>query len=398
MYFRRNLIKFIIISSFSFLYFSCSSSISSEKQKKTKAKPIDSTHIKKVEEKTKALKLYVDELNRVIGFNGGILVAYKGEIIYNEVLGYANKKKKELLKKNYRFQLASVSKQFTAAAVMLLHQDSLLNLHDKVTKFFPKFPYPKITVRMLLTHRSGLSNYMYFAETLTNRKNTIYNSDVMNLMIKHKPRPYLNPDIKYDYCNTNYAILASIVEKVSGEKYHTFVEKRIFKPAGMKDSFHFIKDKNEPEERIATGYHYRWTEAYHTYQEGVLGDKGVYSTLGDMFKWDRALYTEKILTKQSLKQMFTGGNPEKEDSDYGFGWRLPKRKAYTNLVYHSGWYRGFNTVFARDTTEQHTIIILSNVRTKVFMDVYREIYEMLKGNALEMLNIPDQTAEKKTKA
>lgn len=373
--------KFIFSVFIGIVAISCSSSMSSEKSAELEAKRlIDSAQQAEIDEKKDLVDTYFTNLIKETDFNGGALVAYKGNVIYEKVQGYANKKKKSMLTLDSRFQLASVSKQFTSAAIMLLYEDSLLGLDDNITKFIPNFPYKGITVRRLLTHRSGLSNYMYFSETLTNRKSIIYNDDVVNLMIKHKPNIYLKPNYKYDYCNTNYALLASIVEIVSGISFQEFVETRIFDVLEMNDSFLFRKGKENPSTKIATGYHYRWTEAYHTYQEGVLGDKGIYSTLSDLFKWDRALYSEKLLKKETIKLMFEAGNPDLETTNYGFGWRIPmKGNSFEGVVFHSGWYRGFNTVIARDLNTENTIILFSNVRTKIIMHTYREIYEILKN-------------------
>lgn len=370
-------ILFIVIGIVSI---SCNLSVSSEKTEALENENlIDSVLKSEINKKTELIESYLSSLVQETSFNGGILVAYKGHTIYEKVHGYANKKKKTMLNLDSRFQLASVSKQFTSAAIMLLYQDSLLALDDNIRKFIPDFPYKGITIRRLLTHRSGLGNYMYFAETLTNRKSAIDNNDVVNLMIKHKPKVYYQPNVQYNYSNTNYALLASVVEIISGIRFSEFVETRIFDVAGMDKSFLFEKGKENPDTEIATGYHYRWTEAYHTYQEGVLGDKGIYSTLGDMLKWDKVLYSEKLLRKENIKLMFEAGNEDLIKTNYGFGWRIPMQGDLKGLVFHSGWYRGFNTIIVRDLNTENTIIILSNVRTKIIGQTYREIYKILKN-------------------
>lgn len=359
---------------------SCTLSALPENEAELKLKHLkDSLEEIKTNQKKELVEHYFTNLIRNTSFNGGALVAYKGTVIYKEVHGLANKKKKTKLTLDTRFQLASVSKQFTSAAIMLLFQDSLLALDDNIKRFIPNFPYKGITIRRLLTHRSGLSNYMYFSETLTNRKEVIYNDDVVKLMIQHKPNIYLPANNKYDYCNTNYALLASVVEIISGLSFNEFIKTRIFNVLEMNDSFLFIKGKTPTTEKTATGYHYQWTEAYHTYQEGVLGDKGIYSTLGDLFKWDRALYSEKLLKKETIKQMFEAGSPDLETTNYGFGWRIPMKGDFKGVVFHSGWYRGFNTIIARDLKTENTIILLSNVRTKIITHTYREIYEILRA-------------------
>jgi len=367
----------VFVSVIGLLLNACCTSVSSEKEIIHKEIVKDTLLDLKISEKKKVIENYLDTFTQNTSFNGGFLVAYKGKVIFENVFGMANKAKNEKLSLKSRFQLASVSKQFTATAIMILYQDSLLKIDDKVSQYIPDFPYKEITIRMLLTHRSGLPNYMYFAETLTNRKDIIYNNDVVNLMVKHKPAKYLDPNIKYNYCNTNYVLLASIVEKISGISFKEFVQKRIFDPAEMTETFIYEKGKDNPTENIALGYHHRWSEALHTYQEGVTGDKGIYATLGDMYKWDRVLYSEKILKKETIALMYEGGNPELKNNDYGFGWRISKRPEYANCVFHSGWYRGFNTIIFRDLKNEHTIIILANVRTKVIWNAYHQIYDFL---------------------
>ncbi len=388
--FFKNKIQLIIYLVFIIGIVSCNLSAKSEKAKKEREKQKnDSLEIADIQLKTKKIEDFFKFFSKETDFNGGALVAYKGKIIYHKVQGLANKKKNEPLKLNSRFQLASVTKPITAIAIMCLYQDSLLNLDDLVSKHILNFPYPKITVRMLLSHRSGLSNYMYFAETLTNRRDIIYNEQVVEMMLKHKPKPYLQPDIQYDYCNTNYVLLAAIIEKISGKKYENFVKERIFDVADMKESFFFQYGKENPTENLATGYHFKWEEALRTYQEGVIGDKGMYSTLEDLYKLDQCLYTEKILKKETLELMIQPANPEMEKSNYGFGWRIPMSENYKGIVLHGGWYRGFNTMFARDLTNKNTVILFSNVRTRIMGDAYREIIKILRNIEPEISTFTD---------
>ncbi|VAX21340.1 hypothetical protein MNBD_IGNAVI01-2738, partial [hydrothermal vent metagenome] len=177
-------------------------------------------------------------------FNGTVLFSVHDTIIYENSFGLANIRKKDSLKTSSAFQLASVTKTFTAYAIMLLKQRGELSYSDSVRKFFPDFPYRNITIHQLLIHRSGLPNYMYFADEYwrDSRNRTIDNNDVIDLMIKYKPQPYYLPGRRYNYNNTNYALLASIIEKVSHKTYAEFMKKEIFKPLGMNDTY--VYDKN----------------------------------------------------------------------------------------------------------------------------------------------------------
>ena len=369
---KEFILVFIIISTICF--HSCTQS------KGTENKESSTTTITEITDSTDQhpeWDAYFNKLVKENEFNGALLIAKKNTILYQNAYGIANKKTKENLSTQHRFQLASVSKQFTAAAIMLLVQDSLIDLQANVKKYIPEFPYENITIELLLTHRSGLPNYMYFTETTTNRKTTIYNEDVIKLMVKHKPKKYLNPDVQYNYNNSNYVVLATVIERISGKSYSEFMNERFFKPLGMKNTYVYVKEKNEPSEKTAIGYHYRWEEAYHTYQEGVTGDKGIYSTLEDMLRWDLSLQNADILKSETIGLMYKPKNSDLKYTNYGYGWRIPMFPPYKETVFHSGWYRGFNAIYGRDLNNGYCIILLSNIRTKNLMSYYKEIlYEL----------------------
>ena len=238
-------------------------------------------------------------------FNGTVLYAKNGTIIYNKAFGFENTVKKTKLNTCSSFQLASVSKPITALAVLKLKEQGKINYEDKITKFFPNFPYPGITIKMLLTHRSGLPNYMYFADQLwINQEIPITNIDVINLMIKHKPAPYFKPDLKYNYSNTGYCILAAIVEKICQLSFEEFAENQIFRPLKMADTFIYRKGKKQLERCKVKGYNANNTEADNSYQNGVVGDKGVYSSVEDLYRLDQALYNNNFLNAKTLEEAF----------------------------------------------------------------------------------------------
>lgn len=329
--------------------------------------------------KYQLLDKYFKNLYTNSRFNGGILISKKGNIIYKNYYGYQNRKNKDTLSFKTEFQLGSVSKQFTAIAILKLFEDHKLSLNDSVQKFFQNFPYHNITVEMLLSHRSGLSNYLYFCEKLTNREKIISNIDVVNLMIKHNPSPYFPPDRTFDYCNTNYAILAAIVEKITQKSFAKYLKDEIFNPLGMHNTYIFHPDSNRTQNQ-ATGYHYNWLEALPVYQDGVSGDKNIYSTLEDLFIWDRALYSEKIIRQKTLAKAFEAKNPDLKNKNYGFGWRILRYENRKNIVYHGGWWRGFTCLFIRDPETESCIIIYSNVRTNVFYNNYLDVLKIINPN------------------
>jgi CubicO group peptidase (beta-lactamase class C family) len=312
-------------------------------------------------------------------FNGTVLFAEKGRVIYENALGFSDFKQKDILDVNSIFQLASVTKPITACAVLMLYEEGKLNLDDEISEFFPAFPYDGVTVRMLLTHRSGLPDYMYFADKLWHsRRIPISNQDVLDLMILYKPYRYYKPDRRYNYSNTNYALLALIIEKVSGMSYAEFMQARIFEPLGMKDSYVVTFDdlKSYKKSPFVPGYYRPGRLAENHYFNGVVGDKGIYSTVNDLFLWDQALYQGRLISLFTLREAFQPAHRDLRDYDnYGFGWRL-NLAGENRIVFHSGWWKGFKTYFIRKIDEQKTIIILTNTANHHFISI-RKLSELL---------------------
>jgi CubicO group peptidase (beta-lactamase class C family) len=310
--------------------------------------------------------LKIDSLFQVLskkrGFNGNVLIAQGGKVIYENAFGYADLKEKTPLNIESTFQLASITKQFTAMAIMMLHDEGKLNFTDTLQRFFPGFPYHDITIRQLLTHRSGLPEYMSFAKRYwKNKKRLMSNDDVMDMLITYHPGLVFVPDQKYKYNNTGYVILACIVEQVSGLQFHTFLEKRIFKPLGMKRTFIYNTKNMLDVEYRTLGYKKNRRRAEEDYLSGVVGDKGIYSTVEDMFKWDQALYTEQLIKQTTLQEAYTPFSYDwRNDNSYGYGWRIETANDSSKIVYHAGLWRGYSSIFARRLHDKTTIIVLCN--------------------------------------
>ena len=313
-------------------------------------------------EKTSLVDSFFTAISDNNDFNGTVLVTDKDKIIYKKAFGYANFKTKEALTENSIFQLASVSKQFTAVSIMMLHEQGLINYQDDVTQFFPEFPYKGITIKLLLSHRSGLPNYMYFCdEFYKNKQIAITNAGMMDLMIKYKPQAYFLPDKKFNYCNTNYCILAAIVEKVSNVSFAHFVSERIFKPLGMNYSYIGNEDSTKFAQYVANGHDESNKPIAWDYMDGILGDKGVFSCVNDLNKWDMALYSGKLIKETTLAEAMKPANQDMIGSrNYGYGWRIKFLADNTPLYYHGGWWKGYNTYFMRNPKDHSSIIILSN--------------------------------------
>ncbi len=305
------------------------------------------------------------------GFNGNVLVGLYGNIIYKNAFGYSNLRTKELLNVKSVFQIASVTKQFTAVAIMMLHEQGKLEYSDTVQRFIPEFPYKNITIKQLLAHRSGLPNYMYFSPKYWKKKKEyMSNEDVLTQMIKFQPRPEFTPDRRYKYSNTGYAMLALIVERISGQPFHTFMEQNVFQPIGMTSTFVYDPANSKTTEYETNGYNKNRRKSYVDFLDGVTGDKGIYSTVEDMFLWDQALYTEKIVKQSTLDEAFTPVSYDyKRDNNYGFGFRLDTLADGSRIVYHGGWWRGYNSLFVRRLNDHTTIIILCNKVNWSFGDI-----------------------------
>ncbi|HVI43797.1 MAG TPA: serine hydrolase domain-containing protein [Chitinophaga sp.] len=313
------------------------------------------------------------------GFNGAILVAKKGVVLFEEYHGYENSRTKVPVTDSSAFQLASVTKTFTGAAVLLLVQKQKLSLEDSLQKFFPDFPYKGINVRMLLSHRSGLPNYLYFCDSLwKDDKNFITNDEVIRLMTAHKPPVQHLPGTHFQYCNTNYLLLASIVEKVSGQKFSAFMQENIFQPLHMTNTFVY-DPASAPRPHQTQSHKYNGQFEPDTFLDGVMGDKGIYSTARDMLKWDQALYSGKLLNAEMLKAAYTPYSNEKPGvRNYGLGWRMMVYPDSTkNIIYHNGWWHGNNTVFYRFVQDSTTLIILGNKYNRGIYQAVKPIREML---------------------
>ncbi len=292
------------------------------------------------------------------GFNGAILVAKKGQILFEDYHGFYNLHKKDSLTKHSAFHLASVSKTFTAMATLKLAQMGKLSLDDDVKKFFPNFPYDNVKVKDLLDHRSGLPNYLYFMEQLGwDKKQHCTNQDVLNYLIKYKPAATA-PDTHFTYCNTNYALLGLIIEKASGMSYAAFLQQQFFTPLQMNDTYVYnIGDSAT----AMPSYDYRGRPEAFTFLDCGIGDKNIYSTPEDLLKWDQAMYSNQIFSKETLEKAFTPYSNEKRGiRNYGYGWRMNVYPNGKKIIYHNGWWHGNNASFIRMIQDSVTIIVLGN--------------------------------------
>ncbi len=318
---------------------------------------------------------YADEVAK--GFSGSVLLGYRGKIVYERYFGYSDKERGIKWDENTISQLASTSKPFTSAAVLTLADKGLLDIDDNVSKYIPEFPYLNITVRMLLNHRSGLKDYINIAPASPS-KTFLDNDDIIDLFAAQKVGLYFTPNTQFKYSNSNYALLASVVERVSGMKFKYFVERFIFKKLGMENT-----EIHDPREGLtpnkAKSYKGGWVHYADMHLDGVYGDKGVYSCVRDMYKWDQALYSDKLLKWSTLKEVFKPYTLEKPSQrNYGLGWRLINYPTENmRVVYHNGWWHGNNTCFYRFVDDNFTVIVLGNKYNTKIYDQPEKIFRII---------------------
>ncbi len=308
-------------------------------------------------------------LQKLTGFNGTVLYAEKGKVIFKKAYGFQNVRyKKEDLKTTDAFQLASVSKMFTSMAAMILKNDGKLDYDEDIQTYLPTFPYEDVTARMLMVHRAGLPRYMSLAhKEWSNKKLPLDNDQVLELFAEYQPDVYFKPDDGFHYCNTNYAILASVVESISGQHFDEFVKDRIFDPLKMDDSFVYNMRGDTivslyVEEGVPGYYRkgWRWREMTDEYLNGVMGDKNIYTSVEDLYKYDRAMDNFTLIPDSVLSEAFEPGSPKywKRKHGYGFGWRI--KQDMDSTVFHFGWWKGFRTFYIREMKHQKTLIVLTN--------------------------------------
>jgi CubicO group peptidase (beta-lactamase class C family) len=333
-------------------------------------KPLNTQELLKYDPKhaDKKIDEFMQHLHKASGFNGNVLVAKKGKIIYENAFGWANYPNQDSLTLNSQFELASISKTMTATAILQLMEHGKLRLDDSVQRFFPNFPYHGVTIRMLLTHRSGLPNYVYaiddvFRKEHRDQKKGVTNQQMMDLLAQYKPARYNAPDKGYHYNNSNFMVLGSIVEKAAGVPYAQYMMENVFKPAGMQHTNVYSKATYDKIPTKVLGHDrnsWRYSVAQN-YLDGPVGDKGIYSTVGDLFLFDRALRAGKLIAQATQDSAYVNRVPLKNGHfGYGYGWHLFEAPG-EKVIYHTGWWHGFRHNFLRDIKDDVVIVLLDNM-------------------------------------
>jgi CubicO group peptidase (beta-lactamase class C family) len=317
-------------------------------------------------------------------------VATKGKPVYHRAFGYKNFETKEPLDTASIFELASVSKQFTAMTIMMLQEEGKLNYDDPIGKYIPGLPYSGITIRHLLNHTSGLPDYQAVMDEHWDKTKVAGNQDNIEYLIKYHPAKLFDPTEKYLYSNTGYMLLASIVEKVSGKDFITVCDERIFSPLQMTSTAIRTREQKLNLPNMALGHLYvkekqRYVRSdsfpqfnYAIWLGNRKGPGRISSTSSDLLKWDRALYTEKLVNKKTLEAAFSPAKLKNDSlSNYGFGWELGTNPKLGKFVSHTGDNPGYKTLIIRYIDSDNTIIILSNNAHDKINDIVNVVKKQL---------------------
>lgn len=368
----RLVYKSLVVFTAPLLLLACSSKNKNKDQSQSQvaARPLDTTSLLAYNPKNadKRIDAVMQELHRTRGFNGNVLVAKKGKIVYEKAIGWADYLHRDSLKIGSQFELASVTKTMTSTGILLLMERGKLKLDDDVKKFFPDFPYDGVTIRLLLTHRSGMMNYVYFIDDIyrknhLNQRKGLTNAEAMKMIADYKPTRFNEPNKRFLYNNSNFMVLGSIIEKVSGMSYAQFMQENVFKPASMAHTHVYSKAVYDKIPVDVVG-HDRGQWRYSVVQnflDGPVGDKGIYSTVGDLFLFDRALRAGLLLKPATLDSAYVPRNPMVHGHfSYGYGWRTFTAPGQ-EVIYHTGWWHGFRHIYLRDMKNDITVVLLTNL-------------------------------------
>ena len=316
---------------------------------------------------------------------GNILVYEKGEIVFQSSNGLRTIDPIDSLTLNSQFRLASVSKQFTSVAVMKLKQEGKLDYNQKVSSILNDFPHDNITIKHLLQHTSGIADYIkiisqnYVPQNSTKR-DILGNNEILDIFYNSNPKLKFQPGEKYEYSNTGYLVLASIVEEVSKQHFREFLKENIFDPLNMNNTLLYSYKEGYDSDIPNRVFGYSLNEEkdgyelndYHVVND-VRGDGGVYSTINDLFKWNMALLDYKVVPKKLLDEAWRVGTLNNgEDFGYGYGWVIGE-SSKPKSVFHSGGWVGFVTYLYNEIDTKSGYVILTNDSSRVLVDIINSI-------------------------
>lgn len=334
-----------------------------------------------------ALEAYFSTAFKNQRLNGNVLIAENGKIVYERSFGYADIAAKKLHARTSAFHIASITKTFTATAILQLVEKGKLALDDAVAKHLKGFPYPQVTVRHLLSHTSGLPSFEVLFDSVRKvHPDTVFtNADIISGYVASKAPLLYEPLSNYNYNNINYSLLGLIVEKLSGKSLHRYLKEHILQPAGMSQTFFpkiiFYHYTVQEAKNLSMMYRYRYVyskkmarvdtlpfESKYWYNYNFEGFGEIISTASDLFKYDQALYNNVLLRDSTLQQAFKPAilsNGKVNEAGFGLCWIVAPDSDYGDLVMHGGGVPGLRTFLLRNITKHQTIIVLDNNENEV---------------------------------
>lgn len=296
-------------------------------------------------------------------FNGVVLVAYKNQILFEKAYGYKDPIAKKKLNIHSSFELASVSKQFTAASILKLEEMGKIELDQPLSKYFPDFKFKNISIQDLLKHTTGLWDYMYLTEAYWEKPYAPNNRDVIELINVHQPRLSFNPGRRFDYNNSNYAILVGLVEKISNQSFDEFLQEHFFSPFCVEETYVGVESRAINNVLNAfQPYRKSYLRLPPSFHNGALGDKGIHTTAHSLWSWFKALKDHESLSESSVNKMFN--LEDYNHYEYGMGFRTKVDYNDELEIYHDGLWDGFRNGLHHFPKEDLTLIVLSHTQNK----------------------------------
>lgn len=354
------------------------------------------------------LNTFFSTLSKNNMFNGSVVVSQPGEKIFSNNYGFSNMEKKEKLNDQSQFPIASVTKTFTATAILQLKQKGKLTIDDPVQKYLPDFPYSNISVKQLLNNTSGLAQYYNLFDSVIKEQpeKIISNQDIIPTFIRFKTPLAFTPGSKWEYNNVNFCIAAMIIEKISGMSYANYLEKNIFSPAKMNSSLvpvdRKIKQTNQVELYTYPNLYSTDLANINTLKEPFLifaksnfyGNGGLVSTASDLQKYQNALFTYQILGKKELEEALTATtlsdgkkvsyNIDGKEMSYGLGWAMYSDESNGKIVFHDGSITGLTSILMHNVTKNQTVILLSNTGNSPVFSTSNAVFQLLDHKAYTM--------------
>jgi CubicO group peptidase (beta-lactamase class C family) len=333
-------------------------------------------------------------------FNGVVMVAKDGVPVYGEYSGFSDIAQQIPFNDSSRFQLASVSKQFTAVAVLMLQQQNKLHIDSTLTTYLPELPYQRVTLRHLLHHEAGFPSYMWLIANHWQKHTAPDNQDIVRLMARHPVKLRFSPGTRFQYSNTGYCLLAAVLERVAGKDFDEFLDEAVFEPLNMDKTFAYSATKDTLNPQMVRGFRYysgNYRKVPDNLMEGTFGDKNIYSTPKDLLKWTQGLYSGKILDKASLEEALAPSDKSRSKTiNYGMGFRI--YDSYMGkMVYHNGAWSGFRTTLRILPEKDLTVILLTNNSFKKTGDMARKLISVMENdyNANTLYHLASSFVDKK---